>query len=153
MIDNTNISLQSALVDLELGHYIRATSSLIALRNVHDSIDAASAYHSINIELIRAHILRGSFVSASEAIDESLAKFPASFLEDLETRQPCGIELDKSCVYLVLRMQKAFVASLIDGSLDGSLKIGMRIVKLLPPYTRHEVSLYSREIASLFTFS
>jgi hypothetical protein len=146
-----NISLQAALRDLDLGYYTRATSSLTALRNAHEN-DAATDYHFINTELVRAHLLGGAFAAALGAVNESLAKFSASFLEDLETRQRYGeIDLHESCVYLVLRMQKAFVASFIDGSLDGSVKIAARIVKLLPPYAPHELSLYARELASLFT--
>lgn len=146
-MEDINTSLQAALRYLDLGYYTRATSSLAALRAAHEN-DPAGAYHSISIELVRAHLLRGACVTALGVIDESLAKFPASFLEDLEKRQSCRVELDESCVYLTLRMQKAFVACLVDGSLDCSVKIGVRIVKLLPPYTPHEVSLYPREIAS-----
>jgi hypothetical protein len=143
-----NASLQSALTDLDLGHYTRATSSLTALRNTH--ANEAPDYHRITAELIRAHLLRGASLAALEAVDHSLAKFPTSFLEDLETRHPRGeLDLDESCVYyLVLRMQKALVGSFVDGLLDGYLKISARIVKLSRPYTPHELSLYPREIAS-----
>ena len=145
-------SLQSALKDLDLGHFTRATTSLTALRNAHEN-NPATAYHCINSELVRAHLLRGASVAALEAVDESLtiAKFPASLLEDLETRQRCGKpELGESFVYLSLRMQKAFVASLVDGSLGASAEISARIAKLLTPYTLSELSLYARQIASLF---
>jgi hypothetical protein len=141
-----NASLQSALTDLDLGHYTRATSSLTALRNTHKVPD----YHRITAELVRAHFLRGASLAALEAVDHSLAKFPTSFLEDLETQYPHGeLDLDESCVYyLVLRMQKALAGSFVDGLLDGYLKISARIVKLSRPYTLHELSLYPREIAS-----
>jgi hypothetical protein len=143
-----NVALQSALRDLDLGQYTRATSSLTALRNAHEN-DVAATYHYVNSELVRAHLLRGASVAALEAVDESLVKFPQSFLEELETRQLFGeLELDQSCVYLVLRMQKALLACLIDGSLEGSVKISARLAKLSRPHTQHE--LYTRQIAGLF---
>jgi hypothetical protein len=142
---NTSLQLESALGDIDLGHYTWATASLTILLNAHEN--DAVAYHRINIELVRAHFMRSAFVAALEAINKSISKFPASFLEDLEMRQQM-LQLDESCIYLVLRMQKALIASLIDGSLDSSVEISDRIAKLLPPYTPHELSIHAREIAS-----
>jgi hypothetical protein len=144
---NTSLQLKSALRDIDFGHYTRATASLTTLLNTHEN-NAVAAYHRINIELVRAHFLRGALVAALEAVNKSISKFPASFLEDLEIRQQM-LQLDESCIYLVLRMQKALVASLVDGSLDASVEISERIAKLLPPYTSHELSIHAREIASL----
>jgi hypothetical protein len=146
-----NASLQSALTDLDLGHYTRATSSLTALRHSHENeANEAPDYHRITAELVRAHLLRGAPLAALEAVDHSLVKFPTSFLEDLETRWPRGeLELDESCIYyFVLRMQKALAGSFVDGLLDDYLKISARIANLSRPYTPHELSLYPREIAS-----
>ena len=59
---NTSLQLKSALRDIDFGQYTRATASLTTLLNAHEN-DPVAAYHRINIELVRAHFLRGALVA------------------------------------------------------------------------------------------
>jgi hypothetical protein len=135
-----------ALQELDLGRYTQAKSLLTALLTAHEA-DIAACHH-ITTELVRAYLLSGDFRTAMDLIDRSLAQFPEAYMEQLERRQGCA-ELDSSCVYLVLVMQKAFSRLITEGLTNDAVKTAARVAKLLPSELLLKSSAYTRQVVCI----